>query len=314
MRIPTANDGYAFLGYVQHTLSQAVPADAKRHKDDPSLLASFRPMGSLKNQIQQATSAKALPHSISFDPSSILDLLSLVHQPTNFFGELADCFKTINSDIQNLILSPTPEHARALIEGFFGADVAAFRDIWATIQPFAKNQLAIALSFVSTLKNLFTPNLPKTILDAYTEYFFSENGYQTVDSSLVVPPVQWSMAETDLASLKALVSEKAGVHYVRDLTNLTVDAARDVQYNLRERFKKVSPGLGLTTEQAQVATRWFKGFGAMAEGAVTSAVEEVVLGVGQFQLNPIIAAAAGSYAGTLARKATQHVFLLELGF
>jgi len=38
----------------------------------------------------------------------------------------------------------------------------------------------------------------------------------------------------------------------------------------------------------------------------------LVSGIGSFQLNSLIAAAAGTYAGTLARKATQHVFLLEL--
>jgi len=32
----------------------------------------------------------------------------------------------------------------------------------------------------------------------------------------------------------------------------------------------------------------------------------------QFQTNPILAASAATYAGTVARKATQHVFLAEL--
>jgi hypothetical protein len=50
----------------------------------------------------------------------------------------------------------------------------------------------------------------------------------------------------------------------------------------------------------------------MAEAAVTSSVEELVSGIGSFQLNSLIAAAAGTYAGTLACKATQHVFLLEV--
>jgi hypothetical protein len=45
---------------------------------------------------------------------------------------------------------------------------------------------------------------------------------------------------------------------------------------------------------------------------VTSAVEEACLGVSTFQTNALIAASAGTFAGTAARKATQHVFLAEL--
>ncbi len=52
----------------------------------------------------------------------------------------------------------------------------------------------------------------------------------------------------------------------------------------------------------------------MAESTVTSAFEEAGNGVGWFQTNPIIAAAIGTFAGSAARKATQDVFLKELGF
>jgi hypothetical protein len=312
MRVPNTNDGYSFLGYLQHTLSGAIPADAARRKGDKQLLAKFLPTGSVKSQIDNATTGKELPQSISFDTSSILDLLTLVHQPRDFVAELASQFETVSTDIKKLVVSPTPANAQALIEGFFGSNVAAFQNLWAAIQPFAKKQFVIGLSLVTTLTNLFKPNLPKTILDAYTAYFFADSGYQTVEGSQISPPVQWGNVATDPSSLKGFLSEKTGIRYLRDLIDLTVDAAGDVQYDLRTRFKSVSTGASLTDAQKNVATRWFKGFGAMAEGAVTSAVEEVVSGLGQFQLNPLIAAAAGTYAGTLARKATQHVFLLEL--
>ena len=60
------------------------------------------------------------------------------------------------------------------------------------------------------------------------------------------------------------------------------------------------------------ATRWFKGAASMAESLVTSAVEEALLGVAQFQTNPMLAASAATYAGTAARKATQHAFLSHI--
>jgi hypothetical protein len=69
----------------------------------------------------------------------------------------------------------------------------------------------------------------------------------------------------------------------------------------------------LLPPQQEIAKRWFKGFATMAESGVTAAVEETLLGIGTFQGNRLIAASAGVYAGTAARKATQHVFLAELG-
>jgi anti-sigma regulatory factor (Ser/Thr protein kinase) len=61
------------------------------------------------------------------------------------------------------------------------------------------------------------------------------------------------------------------------------------------------------------ARRWFKGAASLSESLVTSAVEEVALGVSEFQTNAVLAAAAATFAGTVARKATQHVFLAEVG-
>ena len=59
--------------------------------------------------------------------------------------------------------------------------------------------------------------------------------------------------------------------------------------------------------------RWFRGVSGVAESQAMSAVEQAALGVATFQSNPLIAAAAGTFAGTAARKAAQHVFLSELG-
>jgi hypothetical protein len=72
--------------------------------------------------------------------------------------------------------------------------------------------------------------------------------------------------------------------------------------------------LALVGEDNQTkARRWFKGAASLSESLVTSAVEEASLGVAQFQTNAVIAAAAATFAGTVARKATQHVFLSEVG-
>ena len=50
---------------------------------------------------------------------------------------------------------------------------------------------------------------------------------------------------------------------------------------------------------------WLRGFSTMAESAAMRAVEVGTQGVAEFQTNPLIAAAAGSFAGTAARKLAQ---------
>jgi hypothetical protein len=93
---------------------------------------------------------------------------------------------------------------------------------------------------------------------------------------------------------------------------LMVEAADDVRYHdLKRRYGAVLALLGDGDTQRKFAS-WFKGFASMAEAAVMSSVEEACLGVAAFQTNALLAASAGTFAGTAARKAAQHVFLSEL--
>ena len=46
--------------------------------------------------------------------------------------------------------------------------------------------------------------------------------------------------------------------------------------------------------------------------SLADVLEEATLGVTQFQTNPLLAASAGTFAGSVARKAAQHVFLKEI--
>jgi hypothetical protein len=54
---------------------------------------------------------------------------------------------------------------------------------------------------------------------------------------------------------------------------------------------------------------WLRGLSSMSESAAMRAVEVGTQGVSEFQTNPLIAAAAGSFAGTAARKLAQDYFL-----
>jgi hypothetical protein len=182
--------------------------------------------------------------------------------------------------------------------------------------------LALAISFVTTLRNLARPDLADEIPRGWKDYFFSDDGFKTVDQMTILPPEhgrletgqpgQPSSGLAGLQGLKGILKERSGERYVRDLIRITVEVAGDARYKLRERYPLMLKEVESNDNQAK-AERWFRGAGSMAESLVTSAVEEALLGVAQFQTNALIAASAATYAGTAVRKATQHAFLAKVG-
>jgi hypothetical protein len=177
-----------------------------------------------------------------------------------------------------------------------------------------RRQASIAVSFVTTLKNVADPNTLTAVRDGWTRYFFDERGFVTLDDVPIVPPDQLGALKDRLLEagpevLKSIVSERTADRYVRDLIRVMLEVVGDIRYDdLGARYRAFLAKVPHTDAQAK-ATRWFRGVGSHAEAIVTSAVEEATLGVSQFQTNPLIAAAAATYAGTAARKAAQHVFL-----
>ena len=183
-------------------------------------------------------------------------------------------------------------------------------------------QAAIGISFVTTLHNLTDLDLASKIPEGWAQYFFADNGFETVDGIAILSPghgklpaavAQLPVSTEGFNQLKGLVSERSAEQYVRDLIRITVEVAADARYDdIRARYARML-GKMKTPDAKAKAGRWFRGFGSLAESMVTSAVEEAALGLAQFQTNPVMAAAAATYAGTVARKATQHVFLSEVG-
>lgn len=264
------------------------------------------------------------PRNLSLNLSDVLDLLDLTtvaddHSP------IENIFRALVLDpadiIRKLIEAKGPAEVRGLLDEFFTSTlpghITTFTD---TVRPLLQRQLGIALSFVTTLKNLGNVHFWENISAAHMQYFFRDNGFVTVDGIPILPPMHFGAAQlfdpatlhVDLANIKGLLSEKTANRYVRDVIRVTVEAADDVRYDsLRSRFAQIPGKVGATNTEK--AVRWFKGVSSLAESLVTSAVEEACLGVAQFQTSALIAASAGTYAGTAARKAAQHVFLRELG-
>ncbi len=191
----------------------------------------------------------------------------------------------------------------------------------ALLPAFMKGQLSVALSVASIVAKLPSPAVAQAIEAAYIAYLFDEKGFQTIDGDSVAPPTHLSSLvtgalEADLKRLKDAVAEKNAVRYIRDLVRVPVEAACDAAYQLSSQLTtKVTslfPEAGTQGAGRAKVLRWMKGFASMAEAAVTGAVEEVCAGAGSFQTNPLVAAAAGTFCGTWARKMTQEAFLQEI--
>jgi len=187
-------------------------------------------------------------------------------------------------------------------------------------------------------------DVPHSIEQGLLAYFFSAEGYKTVDEESVIAPVHLSDLKTiaagaidtgpgpaggpsagPLKQLKGLATTATAEQYLRGTTRVIVESAYDALRGLRDtggaagrygtvttklRARKPSPA----DQEAVVAkfVTWFRGFSSMAESAAMRAVEVGTQGVSEFQTNPLIAAAAGAFAGTVGRKLAQDSFLTVL--
>src|SRR5262245_13636835 len=187
-------------------------------------------------------------------------------------------------------------------------------------------------------------DVPHSIEQGLLAYFFSADGYKTVDEESVIAPVHLSDLKTiaagaidtgpgpaggpsagPLKQLKGLATTATAEQYLRGTTRVIVESAYDALRGLRDtggaagrygtvttklRARKPSPA----DQEAVVAkfVTWFRGFSSMAESAAMRAVEVGTQGVSEFQTNPLIAAAAGAFAGTVGRKLAQDSFLTVL--
>jgi len=252
--------------------------------------------------------------------------------PKDFLKLLSDEKKTGTDILEGLVTGAAKLPVKLIIDILNGKDplgdifglLAEIPDFFKEAAPASLqlpfiivNQVEIALSVLPTIhmfKN--TVNSVGKIEDALSQYFFTDDGYQTIDGDAIKRPDLSKVSTSDFATLKSLVSQKSAVDYVRNSVRITIDAGADAEYNLPtlfdQAYRKVWPGQPVQSPNKDRLIGWMKGFASMAESAATSAVEALILGAGAAQTNSVIGAAAGTAAGTMARKATQYVYLKEL--
>jgi hypothetical protein len=309
---------YGLLSLIQDRASGVF----KREDKDTRRFAALTVAGKLLDQVKDPK--KTAPDGLSIDVGGFLDQLDVsnvvadgeatglrdrLRSAVGSFGKSlldADGLQAVREAVETLIAGSTPG----------GGEPPALLTV-------LRRQVGIGISFATTLKNLANRDLAREIPEGWKAYFFGESGFETIDGIAIVPPAhsrdllakvvstQVNLADlaTTIMGLKGAFKERSGEQYVRDLVRIIAEVAGDGRYELRARYTSMLK----TAPDQDKAARWFKGTASMAESLVTSAVEEASLGIAQFQTNPIIAASAATYAGTVARKATQHVFLAELG-
>ncbi len=298
---------YALVALMQNVLAGAFSS--------PAPLASIKSTDG-SNLSQEIRSGVAIPRHLILDCTPMLDLLSLtqigklaVPPSEELFPAILKFLKDPAGEVTRIFSGNDPADISGRLLQFFNGR-NELKDLSGMLGSFLEGQFGIALSLVTTLKNLADPSLPRLVTDSVMQYFFGPNGFSTVDEISIAPPMNLSGIPKNLGDLKGFLSEKNAERYVRDVISVVVEATGDFQYKLRDRYGRMIAQLSAAHQET--AKRWFKGFAAMAEAGLSSAVEETLLGIGTFQGNKLVAASAGAYAGTTARKMTQHVFLSEM--
>jgi hypothetical protein len=279
------------------------------------------------------------------DPAELLrNVRNALRGRLAFFDQL-----NLGDGIAALVAAGDPASIRSAGDALFGriddafaqtgrSDVFPSMGQWLRLQPFIGGDMGTVLPLVTIVNAvqgrglLNVIEVPRNVERGLLDYFFKPVGYRTVDGASVVAPVHLSDigsavsgidpgagALAGLQQLKGLFSKPTAEHYIRDITRIIVESAYDTGRDLGGRYRSVSEKLrsrkSQEPEQAAIEKKfvaWFRGFSAMTESAAMRGVEVATQGVSQLQTNPLIAAAAGSFAGTVARKLAQDSFLTVL--
>ena len=249
----------------------------------------------------QLNSAATKPTDLKFSFSSALPTVLSAINPApllTFVGSTAALpFKLI----RDIITGTNPVQEFADFPRELEAVFASIAVPLVHLPFFLANQIEVALTVLPTLQMInHARGALENIEKALGDYFFSD-GYTTVDGEKIALPTQ---------------SQKSGVEFVRNAVRIPIEAGLDIEYDLVNRTQTTVPvmvfGAAAADAQKKKLISWMKGFADQAESATTSAVEGLVLGAGSAKTNALIAAAAGTAAGIMARKATQQVFLAEI--
>jgi hypothetical protein len=163
-------------------------------------------------------------------------------------------------------------------------------------------EVGLALSFIAAMNNFETLRM-KDYEGSFNQYFFSREGYKTVSGDLIIrPKLPKNIRETG--------DQINAERYIRDMTRIVVETTGDKLYNLRERYARFAATYQEGFKKKLID--WFDSFGDLAEASLLPVVEGIVNGAFNIELNPLVAAAIGTFCSVTTRKATEHSYLTLL--
>jgi hypothetical protein len=109
--------------------------------------------------------------------AGLLDIPGLVSE-RNPLEKLHDFFLDRINAMKQLMDADSPEEALAVTRTLLAEHL---QDLHDTALPFLGRQFGIALSLVTTLRNLPAPEVKNSLRTAFLSYFFTKEGFITID-------------------------------------------------------------------------------------------------------------------------------------
>ncbi len=255
------------------------------------------------NVEEELASGKDFPVSTKADFSLLIGEISALNETQNL---AQDIMAELQADFRNLLKSKNytefADHFRDLVQ------IDQLRKLPDVVRGIVHMELGLALSFVAATRNLQGFRI-QDYEDSFNQYFFSKDGYKTVSENLIAPPKLPKIGS--LADIKELGNRIDAERYIRDMTRIIVETSGDKLYELRKRYAALKEKY--QEEPKKKLIDWFDSFGDLAEASLLPVVEGIISGAFNIQLNPLVAAAIGTFCSVTVRKATEHSYLRLLG-
>jgi len=252
---------------------------------------------------EELVSGKDFPISTKADFSLLIGEISALNETQNLAEDIMDELK---ADFRDLLRSKKysefADHFRDLVE------IDQLKKLPDVVRGIIHMEVGLALSFVSATKNLQGFRM-KDYEDSFNQYFFSKDGYKTVSGNLITRPKLPKISS--LADIKEIGNRIDAERYIRDMARIIVETSGDRLYGLRTRYAAFIEKY--REESKKKLIDWFDSFGDLAEASLLPVVEGIISGAFNIQLNPLVAAAIGTFCSVTVRKATEHSYLTLLG-
>jgi hypothetical protein len=256
----------------------------------------------LKGDIEEELeSGKDFPVSLKADFSLLINEINALTQTKNLIEGIIEELK---SDFNDLIKSKN-------YDDFIGnfkdlVEIEQMKGLPEILRGFVQMELGLALSFITVINNFGNLQI-KDYEESLTQYFFSNNGFKTVSGDLIVRPKLPKIGSS--SNIREIGNQINAERYIRDMTRIVVETTGDRLYNLRDRYTKFTGNY----HKKKKLIDWFDSFGDLAEASILPAVEGIIHGAFSIELNPLVAAAIGTFCSVTTRKATEHSYLILLG-